>query len=33
MELVIPLDIVKQHLPKTFFHPEDWEMIIDETHA
>jgi hypothetical protein len=23
MELVIPLDIVKQHLPKTFFHPED----------
>jgi hypothetical protein len=33
MNLVIPLDIVKQHLPKAFFHPKVGEMIIDETPA
>jgi hypothetical protein len=33
VKLVIPLDIVKQHLPKTFFHPEVGEMIVDETFA
>jgi hypothetical protein len=31
MKLAIPLNIVKQHLPETFFHPEVGEMIIDET--
>jgi hypothetical protein len=31
VNLAIPLDIVKQHLPKTFFHPKVGEMIIDET--
>jgi hypothetical protein len=31
VKLVIPLDIVKQNLPKTFFHPEVGEMIVDET--
>jgi hypothetical protein len=31
VNLVIPLDIVKQHLPETFFHPKVGEMIIDET--
>ncbi len=31
MKLVIPPNIVKQHLPKTFFHQEVGEMIIDET--
>jgi hypothetical protein len=33
MKLVIPFDIVKQHLPKTFFHLEVGEMIVDETPA
>jgi hypothetical protein len=31
INLTIPLDIIKQHLPKTFFHLEVGEMIIDET--
>jgi hypothetical protein len=31
MKLIIPLDIVKQHLPETFFHPEVGEMVVDET--
>jgi hypothetical protein len=31
MKLTIPPDIVKQHLPETFFHLEVREMIIDET--
>ncbi len=31
MKLAIPLDTIKQHLPKTFFHLEVGEMIIDET--
>jgi hypothetical protein len=28
---VIPLNIVKQHLPKTLFHPKVEKMIVDET--
>ncbi len=31
INLTIPLDIVKQHLPETFIHPKGGEMIIDET--
>jgi hypothetical protein len=31
VNLAIPLDTIKQHLPKTFFHLEVGEMIIDET--
>ncbi len=31
--LIIPHDIVKQHLPEAFFHQEVGEMIIDETHV
>jgi hypothetical protein len=31
INLVIPFDIVKRDLPKTFFHPIVGEMIIDET--
>ncbi len=31
VNLAIPPDVVKQHLPKTFFHLEVGEMIIDET--
>jgi hypothetical protein len=31
INLVIPPDTIKQHLPKTFFHLEVGEMIIDET--
>ncbi len=31
INLSIPLDIVEQHLPETFFHLEVGEMIIDET--
>ncbi len=31
VEFIIPHDIVKQHLLKTFFHPEVGEMIVDET--
>ncbi len=30
VKLVIPPDIVKQHLPKAFFHLEVGEMIVDE---
>ncbi len=33
VKLVIPPNIVKQNLPKTFFHLEVGEMIVDETHA
>jgi hypothetical protein len=33
INLVIPLDIIKQHLLKTFFHPKVGEMIIDKTLA
>jgi nucleosome binding factor SPN SPT16 subunit len=33
INLVIPLDIVKQHLLETFFHAKVGEMIIDETHV
>ncbi len=31
VKLVIPLDIVKQHLLEIFFHSEVGKMIIDET--
>jgi hypothetical protein len=31
VNLVIPLDTIKQHLPKNFSHPEEGEMIIDKT--
>jgi hypothetical protein len=31
VNLAIPLDIVKQHLLETFFHPKVGEMIINET--
>ncbi len=31
VKLVIPPDIVKQHLLKTFFHLEVGKMIVDET--
>jgi hypothetical protein len=31
VNLATPLDTIKQHLPKTFSHPEEREMIIDET--
>jgi hypothetical protein len=27
----MPLDIIKQHLLETFFHPKVGEMIVDET--
>jgi len=33
INLTIPLDTIKQCLPKTFLHPEVGEMIIDETFA
>jgi hypothetical protein len=33
VNLTIPLNIVKQHLLETFFHPKVGEMIIYETHA
>jgi hypothetical protein len=33
MKLVLPLDIVKQHLTKIFFHPKVGEMIVNETPA
>jgi hypothetical protein len=33
VNLAIPFDIIKQHLPKTFFHLEVGKMIIDETPA
>jgi hypothetical protein len=31
IRLVIPPNIVKQHLPETFFRPKVGKMIIDET--
>jgi hypothetical protein len=31
VNLAIPLNIIKQYLSKTFFHPKVGEMIIDET--
>jgi hypothetical protein len=31
VNLVIPLNIIKQHLPETFFYLEIRDMIIDET--
>ncbi len=31
MKLTIPPNIIKQHLPETFFHQEVGEMIVDET--
>jgi hypothetical protein len=31
VKLIIPLDIVKQHLLETFFHLEVGEMVVDET--
>jgi hypothetical protein len=31
VNLVIPPNIIKQHLPETFFYPEVGDMIIDET--
>jgi hypothetical protein len=33
VKLIIPPNIVKQHLPKNFFHLEVGEMIINETHV
>jgi len=33
VNLAIPLDTIKQRLPKTFFHLEVREMIINETLA
>jgi hypothetical protein len=30
---VIPLETIKQHLPKKHFHPKVGEMIVDETLA
>jgi hypothetical protein len=33
VKLIIPPDIVKQHLPKAFFHLKVGEMIVDETLA
>jgi hypothetical protein len=33
INLAIPPDIVKQHLPKIFFHLEVGEMIINEIHV
>jgi hypothetical protein len=33
VKLIIPLDIIKQHLHETFFHLEVGKMIIDETLA
>jgi hypothetical protein len=33
VNLVIPLDTIKQHLHDTFFHLEVGDMIIDETLA
>jgi hypothetical protein len=33
MKLTIPLDIIKQHLTKIFFHLEVGKIIIDETLA
>ncbi len=31
INLVIPPNIIKQHLPKTFFHQKVGKMIVDET--
>jgi hypothetical protein len=31
INLIIPPNIIKQHLPETFFHPEVGKMIVDET--
>jgi hypothetical protein len=31
INLAISPDTIKQHLLKTFFHPEVGEMIVDET--
>jgi hypothetical protein len=31
INLVIPLNTIKQHLPETFFHQKIGEMIVDET--
>jgi len=31
INLAIPPNIIKQHLPETFSHPKVGEMIIDET--
>ncbi len=31
VNLIIPPDIIKQHLPETFLHLEVGEMIINET--
>jgi fumarate reductase subunit D len=31
VNLTIPLNTIKQHLLETFSHPEEGEMIIDET--
>jgi hypothetical protein len=31
VKLAMPLDIIKQHLLETFFHPKVGEMIVDET--
>jgi hypothetical protein len=33
VQIVIPPDIFKQHLPKIFFQAQIGEMEIDETHA
>jgi hypothetical protein len=33
VKLIIPLNIVKQHLPKGFFHLKVRKMIVDETHV
>jgi len=31
VKLAMPLNIIKQHLLETFFHPKVGEMIVDET--
>jgi hypothetical protein len=31
INVVIPPNIIEQHLPETFFHPKVGVMIIDET--
>jgi len=31
INLIIPPDIIKQHLPEIFFHRKVGEMIVDET--
>jgi hypothetical protein len=31
VKLAVPLDIVKQHLSKVFFHPKVGKTIVDET--